>query len=686
MNNDILKKAKSILENAYGEGARFRDGQYEAIESCFTKKKTLVVQKTGWGKSLVYFISTKINRENGAGVTLVVSPLLVLMQNQLEAAVKLGLKCEALNSETKDRRLDILRGIKNDAYDLVLITPETLMSEDVDNAFQRNEIRIGLLVVDEAHCISDWGHDFRLEYGRLSKIVARLASTVPIIATTATANDRVIADLKRQLGDDVYVSRGSLFRESLSIQVMDMPDKAERYAWLAKNLKRLSGSGIIYCITTRDCDYLAQFLKSVGISAVSYHADKPKEENAETMALFSANKIKAIVATIKLGMGYDKDDVSFVIHFQRPQNIVSYYQQIGRAGRKLSNAYVFLMHGAEDKEILDYFIDTAFPYEGEARDILKVVEENPDCSKRFIESKVNMRHSRVEKAVSFLQHEGFVFETKYKYSRSPKPFVYNKAHYDAIKDIRRKEQEQMNALIKTKECYSKFIINCLDDHSDIRCGKCSNCLQRDLIPRDLTVEEKEFAARYINSHSLPIIPRRFWAQTHLTEYKKLDFINEEGFCLAKWGDAGYGEVIKKCKKENIDYPDNILNRAVEVLTDTVKKRRIGVLTYVPSLNNTLVEKFARKLASALKIRCLTLLKKIKPTHQKEMQNSSFQCENALNSYDVCGEVIKEDIILVDDMVDSRWTFTVCGYYLMERGATAVIPLALADSGQKEAND
>ena len=369
-NSEIFAEASAILHDLYGADAAFRDGQYEAIEATLMNRRTLVVQRTGWGKSLVYFICTRLLRAQGAGVTMVVSPLLALMQNQIESAEGMGLRCEALNSTTKDRREEILQKLQTGETDLVLVTPETLFREDVQAVLP--QIRIGLFVVDEAHCISDWGHDFRLEYFRLREVLRRLPWNVPVLATTATANDRVIADLKAQLGEQVFISRGPLSRESLWLQVLHLPKKTERYAWILENVGNLPGSGIIYCLTQRDCDYLADFLNRNGIAALAYYSRDGEEEekNRRAEEAFRYNRIKALVATIKLGMGYDKGDISYVIHFQMPGNIVSYYQQIGRAGRNVPRAYVFLMPGQEDEDILHYFIDTAFPTKTEAEQVL----------------------------------------------------------------------------------------------------------------------------------------------------------------------------------------------------------------------------------------------------------------------------------------------------------------------------
>ena len=379
MDTNIFTKAQKILVQIFGPGAQFREGQYEAIEAVLTKKRTIVVQKTGWGKSLVYFISAKMI----GGVTLVISPLLVLMDNQKLFAEKMGLRCAVINSRVKgEERDELLESIRNCQYDIIFTTPETLYSRDMKDLIP--ELNIRLMVIDECHCISDWGHDFRLEYSRLNRIIAALPENVSVLGTTATANDRVIADLKKQFGENVFISRGSLFREGLHIEILRLETKAERYVWMKNNIRKLPGSGIVYCLTKRDCRNIADFLNANGIKARAYYSDDElevineetgKSYNEETEDLFYRNIIKVIVATIKLGMGYDKPDIGFIIHFQRPGSLVAYYQQIGRAGRKTGmDAYCYLMTGKEDRTISEYFIETAFPTESQEREIISALE------------------------------------------------------------------------------------------------------------------------------------------------------------------------------------------------------------------------------------------------------------------------------------------------------------------------
>lgn len=685
-NEDIYNKSASILKDLYGEAASFRDGQYEAIEATMTHKRTLVVQKTGWGKSLVYFICTKLMRMQNKGVTVVVSPLLVLMQNQIEAANKLGLKCEVLNSTVRDRREEIIYALENDEIDLLLVTPETLFRDDVQSRV--GNIKIGLFVIDEVHCISDWGHDFRLEYSRLKDVISILPLSTPVLGTTATASERVVSDLKKQFGNDVYISRGPLSRESLNIQILHLRNKAERYAWILQNIEKLDGSGIIYCLTQRDCDYLADFLKNNGIKAEAYYSRKDKDgetANALIEEKFRKNEIKAVVATVKLGMGYDKGDISFVIHYQMPMNIVSYYQQIGRAGRKIDNAYIFLMFGQEDEEINNYFIDTAFPSETETNNIIEVVKNSNGISVNGILEQINIRKARADKALMFLVNDGFIRKDGAKYYLNPKPYFYDKEHYDNISNIKRQEMAQMKELTTTKMCYNKFIVNCLDDNTATNCGKCSNCLGREILGSNISKDYYEKALRYIECLIIPITPRKLWPVGSVFGYKKIRFVNGEGICLSKYGDAGYGELVKRDKYSRSEvFCDELLGKSAKILKQFVEEKKIKAVTCVPSLRSNIVKDFSERLAKKLNLPFYDLLDKTQASRQKNMENSTHQCNNAFDSFYLKnGAFVPKSVLLVDDVVDSGWTLTVCGYKLMENGCEEVFPFALADSSQRE---
>ena len=687
---DIYSEAKQILLQTYGPGAQFREGQYEAIEATMTRKRVLVVQKTGWGKSLVYYVCTKLNRKRGMGCTLVISPLLVLMENQMEMAGKMGLRCAALNSTVKDihDRKRIIDEVIGNQLDMLFITPETLLGEEVER--WRSGFRIGLFVVDEAHCISDWGHDFRLEYGRLGRIIRGQFSNVPVLATTATANDRVVKDLKVQLGNDVYVSRGPLTRESLHIQVLSLGRRTDRYAWLIDNLPKLPGTGIIYCLDHRDCDYLSEFLNRNGISAMSYYSQSGKEEeNEAAINAFQKNQIKAIVATIKLGMGFDKGDVSFVIHFQSPSNIVSWYQQIGRAGRNLTDAYVFLMTGKEDDDINDYFIRTAFPSQTEMESVLDVIRNADGLLEKEICSSVNIRPARVKKALTFLEHEGAIrmerVNGRNRYYPTANRYIFRGTYYQEIMNIRRLEMKEMKDLIQIDQCLSRFAVNCLDDHEARDCGKCANCTGRDVFPGlSVSDESRRKAVDYVSSRLLDIPPRKKYPNGSNIP---ADLLLQPGWCLSKYNDPGYGELVSQGKYPKKGVPkrfdDQLVERAAIVLLPHIKEKNIRNITCIPSLRSDLVMDFTKRLAQRTGLVFVDLLVKSQAPQQKEMENSVYQHQNAENSFSVKDVPVPERLILVDDIVDSRWTLTVCGIKLKKQGCREVYPFALADSSHVE---
>ncbi len=678
MNEEIRKKATDALHLFIGNDKEFRDGQYEAIEATLTNRRTLVVQRTGWGKSMVYFICTKILRDEGKGTTLIVSPLLSLMDNQIKSAKKAGLKSKVLNSSIKkEEREQILTDLQNDEIDMILTTPETLFREEVQKTLINS--KIGLFVVDEAHCISDWGHDFRLEYCKINKLISGMMSNVPILATTATANDRVVDDLKEQFGGDVYISRGPLMRDNLSIQILKMKDKASRYAWILEKVPKLEGSGIIYCLTQDDCDELAGFLKKNSILVRSYHSGIDNEQNMISEKLFMNDEIKVIVATVKLGMGYDKSNISFVIHYQSPANIVAYYQQIGRAGRNIPKAYTFLMYGEEDLDIHNYFIETAFPSKYESQSVINQINYHNGIGLCSILDKINISKSRLEKTLSFLENEGYIYKEKSKYYASAVKFEYNEAHYNEIKQIRHSERDQIIELMTTDKCLSRFVVNCLDDKTQKNCGICSNCLGRNIITSEVSMENLVAAQKYLNEFIMKIEPRKQWG-----DRTKINMLNEEGICLSRYGHQGYGKMVCDNKYNDNKYCDELLEKSAEILIPFIQKNNIEYMAYVPSLRSTIVKDFAERLSERLNIPIKDILEKTTAKPQKDMENSQFQCNNAKNSFRIKkNEVINGRILLIDDIVDSRWTLTVCGYLLRQAGADQVFPFTLACSSRKD---
>ena len=683
-----MDRIYEILKESYGENAEFREGQKEAIEAVVNGKRTLVVQKTGWGKSLVYFLATKLLKEKKRdGITLIISPLLALMNNQIDSAQRLGLNVKTINSDNNDEWDNIISDICDDnAVDALIISPERLANADfVKDCLDKIKNRVNLFVVDEAHCISDWGHDFRPDYRRIVKILQLMPSNVPVLATTATANDRVVNDIVAQLGENLVISRGELIRESLAIQVIKLQKKEDRLAWLAENIEKMPGSGVVYCLTKADCDLVTDWLNENNIKSEKYYADISKEYKAIILDKFQKNEIKVLVATVAFGMGYDKPDIGFVIHFQRPANIVSYYQQIGRAGRGIELAYAVLLCGEEDEHINQYFINSAFPTEKDMNIVVDFITDNPGKSISEIKGALNIRANRVEKTLKYLTVSDDIYtedvNRKKCYYKSAKKWKPDLERSEGITAIRYKEMQDMDEFTKQKGCYMKYIAEKLDDVNAKVCGKCSNCGGL-LFDERVGAETVQRAQQFIKSKFGVIEPRKQFPDKTKIES---EFQFKGGIVLSNYADAGYGMAVQKGKYLDGYFSDELVDASVKILSEFIKNNNIEWITPVTSKRHPkLVPDFAKRLADRLGIGYFEGIKKLDAEEQKKFENSDGQYKNANNSFEII-QVKKENILLVDDMVDSRWTFTVCTIKMREMGSGDIYPFALANTAGRGDN-
>src|ERR687892_1007206 len=436
-----MSDAQTLLRELAGPDATFREHQLEAVDDLVDERgRVLCVQRTGWGKSAVYFLATALLREQGAGPALIVSPLLALMRNQIAAAERLGIRAHTINSTNRDAWEEVRGLLEADAVDLLLISPERL-----DNPQFRADFlplfaeRVGLLVIDEAHCISDWGHDFRPDYRRLEEMLARLPEGVAVLCTTATANDRVVADVEEQLRTKARTYRGPLGRASLRLEVVDLPGQADRLAWLATHLPELPGSGIVYTLTKRDAELVAEWLSSRGIAAEAYSGEIESERRVAVEERLLANELKAVVATSALGMGYDKPDLGFVVHYQAPGSVISYYQQVGRAGRGVAHADVVLLRGHEDRAIQDFFIDVAFPPKPLVEQVLEALDGagGEGLSLPALTGVVNLGRGRIEAMLKVLDVEGAVARAGSRWVSAGGGWGYDAERYARITELRR---------------------------------------------------------------------------------------------------------------------------------------------------------------------------------------------------------------------------------------------------------
>jgi ATP-dependent DNA helicase RecQ len=671
--------------------AVFREDQEEGIRHVVEGRgRLLVVQKTGWGKSFVYFIAIKLLREAGAGPALLVSPLLALMRNQIMAAERMGVRATTINSENREEWAAVEGAIRRDDVDVLLISPERLANDRF-----RGEVmaavaaRISLLVIDEAHCISDWGHDFRPHYRMVERITRTLPANIRVLATTATANNRVMADLEGVLGPDLHVSRGDLNRPSLLLQTIRLPRQSERLAWLAAQVPALPGHGVIYTLTVRDATQVAAWLRSRGLEVEAYSGESG-ERRVELENALLENRVKALVATTALGMGFDKPDLGFVIHYQAPGSVVAYYQQVGRAGRALEAAYGVLLSGEEETDITDYFIETAFPTRDDVQNVLDALEAAPGgLSLPELLGRVNLSFGRIEKTLQLLSLE------------SPAPIVRQGSRWqltatvlseafwqraERLTTLRRAEQRHMQEYVTLSSGHMEFLIRALDGQPGI--------LRSPDVPRLPATAPPGLvheAVAFLRRASLLLEPRKQWPAGGLPQLQLTGRIPPErqaqpGKALCVWGDAGWGDLVRRGKYRDGRFADELVDASAALVRAWAPQPPPVWVTCVPSRRHPdLMPDFARRLASALNLSFYAVLEKTDDRpEQRLMANSAQQARNIDGSLGVRAElVLGAPLLLVDDMADSRWTLTVAACLLRSHGSGEVFPLALALAGKDD---
>lgn len=687
------ERALELLRLGSGQvHASFREGQEEAIQQMIDgDHRLLVVQKTGWGKSFVYFISTKILREAGCGPALLVSPLLALMRNQIAAAERMGVRAATINSDNIAKWTEVEAKIKQNEIDILLISPERLANERFRTEILGGlSLHVSLVVVDEAHCISDWGHDFRPHYRLLERFIRNMPSNIKLLATTATANNRVVEDLENVLGPNLRISRGDLNRPSLTLQTIRLESKAERLAWLSNQLTALAGHGIIYTLTVRDANQVANWLNSQGFDVEAYTGESGSRRPELEQAL-SENRIKALVATTALGMGYDKPDLSFVIHYQMPSSVVAYYQQVGRAGRALNAAYGILLSGKEEDDIANWFIKSAFPTNEEVKEVVAQLEAHPTgLSVPQLLKEVNLSQGRVEKTLSLLALE------------SPPPITKSGRHWqktevalsedfweraERLTTLRRREQQRMREYVHLPfGHHMSFLISELDGDPSGVITSSLQALSEDF-PKDKLREANIFLKRY----HLPINPRKQWPNgglKHSNNHGKIakSYQANSGKVLSLLGDAGLGDLVNVGKNQQQYFSDELIDACVVMFKEWAPQPAPTWVTCVPSLRNpTLVPDFAKRLAQALNLSFRVAIEKIDSRPEQNKFNNSFQqARNVDGSLaPIRDQILSSPVLLVDDVILSGWTLTISSWLLRKNGSGEVWPLTLAQGKPNE---
>lgn len=694
-------QAQQLLQTALAKPtAEFRDGQWEAIDMLVNKRqKLLVVQRTGWGKSSVYFISARIFRDQNMGPTIIVSPLLALMRNQIESAKRLGIVAETMNSSNAEDWQAITQRILHNQIDCLLISPERLANDNfIKTVLQPIANSIALMVIDEAHCISDWGHDFRPDYRRIISILRQLPPNTPVLGTTATANNRVVADIQTQLGN-IQIQRGPLTRESLALQTLRLPDQASRLAWMAQVIPTLPGTGIVYTLTVRDAEQVAHWLSANGIDAKAYHGSVEGAgfENSSAYRqhleeLLLNNRLKVLVATTALGMGYDKPDLSFVIHYQAPGSIVAYYQQVGRAGRGIAHALGVLMSGVEDRDIHAFFREAAFPSEEQVNEILQALENSNGLSLRGIEQRTNLRHGQIEKVLKLLSVEtpSPVIKDGSLWVRTPVHYQMDHARIAHLTGQREQEWGEVQAYLAETGCKMAFLRRALDDLDPTPCGKCASCVGEPIVNQSIDPGLVHRAGAFLRHAEIAIEPK---VQVAANAFQQYGFRGnlphnlraQEGRVLSRWGDAGWGRTVAENK-----YQGRFADTLVEAMAEMIQQRWHPApapqwVCCVPSRKQTeLVPDFARRLAAHLGLEFIDAVSKIRDNQpQKTQQNRFHQCSNLDGVFTIDRVLPNAPVLLVDDIIDSGWTLAVIAALLQQAGSGVVYPIALATSSVKD---
>ncbi|MFC5181608.1 RecQ family ATP-dependent DNA helicase [Actinomadura harenae] len=736
--------AERCLRGLAGPAARLRDDQWTAIRALVVeRRRALVVQRTGWGKSAVYFVATRLLRDRGAGPTVIVSPLLALMRNQIDAAERAGIRARTVNSANTDTWDAVFAEVEAGEVDVLLVSPERLNNPDFrDQVLPKLAAGAGLVVVDEAHCISDWGHDFRPDYRRLRTLLADLPPGIPVLATTATANARVTQDVAEQLSgarpttpdtpplattnppaaeapttdrpaaeaptgppagasvaesasalasEGTLVLRGPLQRDSLHLSVVELPSADQRVAWLGEQLDALPGSGIVYTLTVAAAHEIAGYLRDRGYAVAAYSGQTDPDERLQAERDLLDNKLKALIATSALGMGFDKPDLGFIVHVGAPQSPVAYYQQIGRAGRGVDRAEVILLPGREDREIWAYFAGLAFPPEPVVRTTLDVLSAaGRPLSTSALEPMVDLGRSRLEMMLKVLDVDGAVHRVKGGWEATGRPWAYDRARYQRVAAEREREQRAMLDYIATTGCREEFLRRQLDDPSAAPCGRCDNCtgVHR---PAEVSAEGAAGARDRLHRPGVDVQPRRMWptgVKDDLGVSGRIPATDqaEEGRVLGRLTDIGWGNRLRALfadQAPDTDVSPDMFDAMVKVLAAWDWNTRPAAVVSVGSRRRPrLVGSLATRLAEIGRLPYLGELTPVgEPTPRRH--NSAQRLRTVWGSLALSDELAAAiaqaggPILLVDDRIDTGWTMTVATRLLRQAGAPAVLPLALA---------
>jgi ATP-dependent DNA helicase RecQ len=675
MSESAVALARTIAAVA-GPGARPREDQVRAVEELVEhRNRVLVVQATGWGKSAVYWAATTALRELGNGPTLVVSPLLALMRDQIAAASRAGLRAATVNSTNVDEWSGVLDDLRSGRLDVLLISPERLANPSFAAQLPALLGDCGLLVIDEAHCVSDWGFDFRPDYQRLTRTLLQLAPDTPVLATTATANQRVTLDVAAQLGAETVTLRGSLARASLRLAVVPGLSTLEGYAWVAEALWTLPGSGIVYVLTVAETERLTAFLVDQGLDVAAYSGQSDNREILE--GRLRRNEIKALVATSALGMGYDKPDLAFCIHLGSPGSPVAYYQQVGRAGRALEDAIAVLVPGPPDERIWEYFATSGIPTDEQVERILDALGGGPQ-SLGGVEAVTGIRRGRLETLLKILAVDEVVTKSRDGWEATGRAWYFDEQKWSDLRRVRAAEADLMRRYAHGEGCLMEFLQRALDDPDPRPCGRCSVCDGRLPAPGARPSSELvEAARRFFRGRDVVIEPRKRWVSGLAGRKGKIAGV-APGRALAFADDPAWGDVLRVLWQRDAPAPPEVLDGLVQVLVrwSASWQRPVAVVAMPSRRFPLLVGSIAEQVARVGRLPLIDALGVSGPPPTAEAASAVRARDLLARTRVRDGVSFDGPVLLVDDTVRTRWTVTVASALLAEIGASQVMPLAV----------
>ena len=661
------QQAEIQLQKLFGF-KQFHDLQWQVIENLLAGRRVLFIEKTGFGKSLCFqFPATQLD-----GVTIVFSPLIALMRDQVRSMQDKGIRAAAINSNQEDdENATIITNAQNNQLDILYIAPERM--ENAAWITAAREMKIAMVVIDEAHCISMWGQSFRPNYRRIVNLVRLLPRNFPVLATTATATPRVQEDIIEQVGTDLIPIRGQLMRSNIRLFVVHVESEDEKFFWLAEYLPKLKKTGIVYTGTQANTDIFSNWLQFLKFNSAAYSGRLDAESRMRIETDFINNKYDCVVSTNALGMGIDKPDIRFIIHTQVPQSPIHYYQEIGRAGRDGQEAFAILLYNAkEDRELPQSFVDGSKPPIKMYNKVIEVTKREL-LGLNDIIRRTNLKKTHVEIILSDLMDQGIInqqiIRNSKKYFFNPDAPALDLTAFETLRNAQNQELERMLEYTGISSCRMQYLCNYLGDERQGACGVCDNDARQHM--RVVATEAMKQQLQEFRETFFPVLE---------VETTKSKIVN--GVAASYYGVSNVGAALRHSKYEGGgDFPDWLLRLTLKAFRKYYGNTKFDLILYVPPTESgDLVKNFAEKISRTLGIPIShKLVKTAETSPQKVFQSGISKKDNVHGkfAYQTPAEIAGKSILLIDDIFDSGYTIKEIGQYLTNIGAATIAPLVIA---------